>query len=199
VVLLENAAYLVDDARRAQVFAALKRAVGTDPDAILNAPPSLLASIIQRGGMRPAMRADKLRRAATIAREVGGRAAILRVMRDSPEGSRQLLKRFPGIGDPGADKLLLLARLKRTLAPDSNILRVLRRLGFGGHEANYGREYRSVEAAVEPQLPSDFGWLIKAHALLRQHGQEICRRSEPDCPKCPLTSGCAWFRRHKMR
>ena len=38
-----------------------------------------------------------------------------------------ILKRFPGIGDPGADKILLCSRGAATLAPESNALRVLLR------------------------------------------------------------------------
>src|SRR2546426_12509444 len=47
----------------------------------------------------------------------------------SPAEARKILKRFPGIGDPGADKILLFCRGGQGLGPDSNALRVLVRLG----------------------------------------------------------------------
>ena len=42
-----------------------------------------------------------------------------------------MLKKFPAIGDPGVDKILLLTRTEPVMALDSNGLRVLVRLGFG--------------------------------------------------------------------
>jgi endonuclease III len=32
------------------------------------------------------------------------------------------------------------------------------------------------------------------HELLRQHGQELCRRSSPRCGECPVQTGCAYNR-----
>jgi len=51
LVIWENCAYLVDDARRATVFKRLQRAVGLKPAAILATPLPALADIIKEGGM----------------------------------------------------------------------------------------------------------------------------------------------------
>jgi endonuclease III len=91
---------------------------------------------------------------------------------------------------------MLLAHGKRALAPDSNALRALVRLGFGAESEDYTAMYRSTAAAVEPQLPVDFGWLVRAHQLLRRHGQKVCKRSAPRCEVCPLTGLCAWYAEH---
>ncbi|HEX7615962.1 MAG TPA: hypothetical protein VF554_11890 [Thermoanaerobaculia bacterium] len=77
-----------------------------------------------------------------------------------------------------------------SLAPDSNGLRVLVRLGYAQEDANYAKTYRAAAEAVAPELPKDSNRLIAAHQLLRRHGQEICRRSEPRCDVCPLARGC---------
>jgi endonuclease III len=37
--------------------------------------------------------------------------------------------------------------------------------------------------------------LIQAHLLLRRHGQELCRRSEPTCDNCPLAADCEYCQR----
>ncbi|MGZ3459739.1 MAG: hypothetical protein ACXU86_14685, partial [Archangium sp.] len=71
LVLLENVAYLVDDERRAAVYRALQERIGTQPAAILAARPDVLATVIERGGMHPARRADRLRRCAELAQQVG--------------------------------------------------------------------------------------------------------------------------------
>ena len=196
-ILWENVGYLVDDDRRAEVFGALAARVTVDPSAILATPRARLAAVIARGGMQPDMRAEKLRECARLATEIG-LDTLRREVDAASARAMKLLKRFPGIGEPGADKLMLLAGRKRCLAPESNGLRVLLRLGFGVEEKSYQRSYRSAEAAVAPLLPKPPTELIRAHELLRRHGQEICRRTQPRCEICPLTDSCAWFR-HAVR
>ncbi|HEX5854884.1 MAG TPA: hypothetical protein VFZ57_04620, partial [Thermoanaerobaculia bacterium] len=71
LVLHENAAYLVDDATRGEVFRSLKSRVGLSPEAILGAPQERLVEAIRPGGMRPGERANKLLAAAELARDVG--------------------------------------------------------------------------------------------------------------------------------
>jgi endonuclease-3 len=192
LVIWENCAYLVDDGRRATAFKRLKRAVGLKPAAILATPLPALADIIKEGGMHPARRAEKLHTAADIALDIGT-AELRRAIKRSPEEAKQLLRRFPGIGEPGADKILLLCRGALTLAPDSNALRVLVRLGYGAQSDNYQRTYRSAAHAVAPELPAAFGWSIQAHQVLRRHGQELCKRSVPRCDACPLRAVCRWY------
>lgn len=192
LAIWESCAYLVSDDRRARVFNRLKRAVGLSPRAIRSTPLPRLAAVIHDGGMRPLARAEKLHAAADVALEVGT-ARLRRMVRAAPREARAILRRFPGIGEPGADKILLFCHGARSLAPDSNALRVLIRLGFGRDDPNYTRQYRSAAAAVVPELPTGYAALIAAHQLLRRHGQEVCRRSAPLCDHCPLTDGCRWY------
>jgi endonuclease-3 len=98
-----------------------------------------------------------------------------------------------GIGEPGAEKILSFCRAHPIFALESHGLRVLLRLGFGKEQKNYASSYRSVQEAVAKGLKRDCDWLIRAHQLLRQHGQEICRRTHPDCPPCPLTKVCGYY------
>jgi endonuclease III len=196
VVIWENCAYLVDDDKRAAVFRALERRVGVEPSAIASAPPALLGAILEPGGMRCGGRVEKIQRASAIAMKIGVEELRLSVKR-TPEQARKLLKRFPGIGDPGADKILLLAGSKATFAPDSNALRVAQRLGYGEVARDYGRSYRSSVEAVAAELPADCKILLEAHGILRQHGQTICRRTAPRCEACPVTDRCRYYARHK--
>jgi endonuclease III len=191
LILFENAAYLVDDSRRDEVFDTLKKRIGTSSRAILNAPFEKLVAAIRSGGMRPEERANKLLEAATIADEVGIEN-LRRLMKSSPKDARKVLKRFPGMGDPGADRLLLIAGSVVTIAPESNGLRVLVRLGFAKEDRDYSKTWRAASEAVASELPNDPAWLLKAHLLLRRHGKELCRRTEPRCDICPLATGCAF-------
>ncbi|MFN7973434.1 MAG: hypothetical protein U0166_13980 [Acidobacteriota bacterium] len=189
MIVWENVAYLVDDARRRRVFDALGKGVGIDAGAILAAPGKLLRACIADGGMDPPMRARKLREAARIASELAEPLAA--IVASDPVRARRTLRKFPGIGEPGAEKILLFTGKHAGLAPESNGLRVLLRLGFGEEGKSYAASYRSAGAAVARELPDDPRWLREAHLLLRKHGQEMCRRSEPLCEVCPLRDVCA--------
>ena len=194
LIVWEAVAYLADDAARAAAFGRLRRQIGTQPEQILGAPPGVLEQI-GRAGILPASSADKLRTAAAIALEQLD--ADLTQLRHIPLAeARRALRRFPGLGEPGADKILLLARLHPVLALDSNGLRTLVRLGYGQESRSYAATYRSALAAVQAELPraASFEWLIRAHLLLRQHGQQVCRRSTPACPACPVSNTCAYAR-----
>jgi endonuclease-3 len=102
--------------------------------------------------------------------------------------------KFPGFGEPGAEKILLFTRTQPILALESNGLRVLVRLGFGEEKKSYATTYRLVQAAATAEAKQDCTWLIRAHLLLRRHGQEVCRRSQPQCGDCPLSPECAHYR-----
>jgi len=109
--------------------------------------------------------------------------------------AKKALKKFPSIGDPGAEKILLLTGSHPLMALDSNGLRVLCRVGFAEEQKNYSATYRLVQDAIRDQLPRDYDSLIRAHQLLRQHGQELCKRSKPLCAECPVQDSCNYGRR----
>src|SRR5579862_5358037 len=66
LVLWENAAYLLDDEKRATAFATLKKNIGLKPKQILNASQPDLVAVGKLGGMLPEVRAQRLRQIAEI-------------------------------------------------------------------------------------------------------------------------------------
>lgn len=76
------------------------------------------------------------------------------------------------------------------LALESNALRALIRIGYGRHTGNYARDYRSVQKEITLEISRDPAWLLRAHVLLRAHGQTVCVRTMPECPECPLVVHC---------
>jgi len=195
MVLWESVGYLADDGRRMRAFADLRDRIGRAPDHILAASPETLRQITGAGIMAD-RQAEKLLRCAQIAlEELGGDTDSIREL--SAEEAFKLLRRFPGIGEPGAEKIMLFSRMKAVLALESNGLRVLIRLRFGEESKSYAATYRSAQKAAVSEMPSDFANLIRAHQLLRRHGQEICRRTTPLCPDCALSKDCKYYRRYK--
>jgi endonuclease III len=191
LVLLENVAYLVDDERRLRAFDALHSGVGTRPEDILAAPDAALAAVASEGILAHTQ-IDKLRRIARIALDAFD--GDLESLRSLPlDQAKRALMRFPSIGEPGAEKILLFGRSHAVLGLESNGVRVLVRLGLVQERASYSTTYRAVQRALAPLSVNGFDWLIRAHQLLREHGQTLCRRTQPLCERCPLTASCAYF------
>lgn len=200
LILLENVAYLVSDKRREEAFDALREKVGLTPVDILTAHEETLLEVARLGGMLPAARVEKLRRIAQIAlQEFDG--DLDKVLKRPLAQAKKSLKKFPGIGDPGAEKILLFSKTHPILALDSNGLRVLRRLGYGEEQKSYAATYRlaqeaaqeAAKDAVRDEMWKDFDWLIAAHQLLRLHGQQLCKATTPLCAKCPVKTVCRYY------
>lgn len=190
MVVWESCAYLVDDERRRRVYDRLVARTGADPARLAGMPASALAALIEAdGGMRPMMRAENLQRAANLVLDIG-QAELRRLCRTEPDKARPLLKKFRGIADPGADKILMVSGSGETLGLESNGLRVLGRLGFGQVSADYTRTYRSVSLDVGKELPKSAAARIEAHRLLRLHGKTLCKTGMPLCAECPLAARC---------
>jgi endonuclease III len=197
LILWENVAYLVDDERRHEAMTVLRERVGISPAEILAAPADRLREATSHG-IVPDQNVEKLRRCSEIAlHEFDGN--LRPILKRPLAQAKKALKRFPGIGDPSAEKILLFCHAFPVLSLESNGLRVLLRLGFGEEKPSYSTTYRLVQAAIKEDVINEYPWLIAAYQLLRRHGQELCRRSKPQCEKCPLRKACPWPAEHAGR
>jgi len=170
LVLAENVAYLVDDQRRWRAFGELRRVVGLAPEQILAASAETLRGVV--AGARPAERAERLRRCAELA--IAG----------AP------WRQYPGIGQPGLDRIALFTGSRVVLALDANALRVLSRLGYGHPARSYAASYRQAQTEASTRLPATVPALQRAAQLLRRHGQTVCRRRDPACSDCVIAGDC---------
>jgi len=192
LVLLENVAYLVDPVRRREAFELLEDEIGTSPHEILEAPLRDLQRVTSKG-ILGAKFAEKLRECARIAHEEFD-GDLDDVIHEPLPAAKKALQSFPGIGEPGAEKILLFSGRHALLAPESNGLRVLVRLGFVREDKSYAKTYASAREAAK-SLPASLRAMQEAHLLLQLHGQTLCKRNDPRCGTCPLVSGCAYGRR----
>jgi endonuclease III len=128
-------------------------------------------------GMQPATRVARLRRCAELA------------LADAP------WRDYPSIGPPGVERIRLFTGQEPVLALESNGLRVLQRWGYGIESANYGWSYRSAQRDAAAELEQDLDVLVRAHQLLRRHGMTRCRRTGPECVRCPVRDDCPWASR----
>jgi len=191
LILWENIAYLATPERRLEAFETLRRTVGTQPRAILAATQEELEAVTERG-ILAARFAGKLRACARISLEKFGGDLDAAIRKPLPDAKRAL-QSFPGIGEPGAEKILLFSGHYALLAPESNGLRVLVRLGLVEGEKSYPKTYAAARDMAEDSGVRGRA-LLAAHQLLMQHGQTLCKREQPHCDECPLSLECAHAR-----
>jgi len=206
MILFLNCGYPATDASCAKGYEALNREVGTKPQEILAAPKEKVAKLMGLGGIVPELRADRLKTIAKIADELFGgdlKWSLERLMQDERKGAegirlaKRALKQFPVIGDPGADKILLFARLAPVAAVPSACPGVPQRILFGAEDKNYSAGYRAAQEALAAALPEKFRERQRSYLLLKRHGQELCKRTKPKCEICPISGMCSYFQERR--
>jgi endonuclease III len=190
----EMVAYLADDDTRDAAFKALTTRIGLSPSALLDVPLPVLTEVCRLGGpVHPLERAKRIKLGAAIAMdEFGG--DLGQVLKWEYAKAVKALRKFPSVGEPGADRILMLCGSHAVLGLDSNALRILIRLGYGADSPNYTKAYRSARDAAMAVLPKKAAMLAEASRLLREHGKVTCKTSAPKCDECPVSGACAWYR-----
>ena len=103
---------------------------------------------------------------------------------DAPALRQELLS-INGIGEETADDILLYAANKPNFVIDAYTRRILERLGANGDASSYA-DYQQL---FHQSLPADARLFNEYHALLVQHGKDVCRPT-PRCEKCCLREIC---------
>ena len=203
MIVYVNCGYPASDVSCPKGFEALKREVGLKPEDILEAPKEKLAKLMRLGGIVPELRAEKLKEIARMVKaDLGGdlKAVLNKWMLEEKKqpgkgirGAKNVLQKFPVIGEPGAEKILLFSKLAPVAAVPSAFVGVPMRLWFGETGKNYAADYRAAREILNAGLAETFEARQRAYLLLKKHGQEICKRSTPKCEICPLSGQCAYF------
>ena len=199
LLLWEQVAYLGNDENRRAAFTLLQTTIGTDPRFILDASDESLRVVTRRGGAIAFVeRAERLRAIADRVMSVWNGDLDQVLTRPFAEARKELTK-YPSIGEPGAERILLLCGAHAVLALESNSLRVLHRLGFSRERKQWAAMYREAQEAAELELPRTIAARRIAYLLLRQHGETLCRRTRPRCLECPLRPDCPATQRNSCR
>jgi endonuclease III len=184
--------YPASDASCAKGWDALSRGIGVKPQAILATETTVLTRVLKTGGLVPEIRAERLKELADrVIDEFGGDLAS--ALKELPIAkARAVLKSFPGIADPGADRILLFGRIALIAAVPSSSPQVLVRICDGPPSDNYNRNYKRAQAIMADSVPANFEALTRAYTLLKVHGEQLCKRSNPQCHRCPVAPSCAF-------
>jgi endonuclease III len=184
--------YPASDAACEKGWKNLKQQIGIEPEQLLAASPAKIANALKAGGMVPELRAQRLKEIAMpVKDEFGG---DLRSALTGPLAKvRKTLKSFPGIADPGADRILLFGEIAPLAAVPSNCTHVLIRILQGPEGENYSVGYREAQRAIAAEVSETFDARMRAYLLLKTHGQQTCKRTNPKCEECPVKAKCAFL------
>lgn len=80
-------------------------------------------------------------------------------------------------------------------AVPSNCTVVLERIENGQEEKNYNASYRAAQRIIDSELAATFDARVRAYLLLKRHGQELCKPTNPKCNECPVRAACAFVNR----
>lgn len=98
------------------------------------------------------------------------------------------LQKLPGVGRKTANVIASVVYNQPTMAVDTHVFRVSKRLGLVTQTAKTPLE---VEKQLVRHIPEEH--VPKAHHWLILHGRYICLARKPICTQCPITLMCRYF------
>jgi endonuclease-3 len=103
----------------------------------------------------------------------------------------KLLQKLPGVGRKTANVIASVIYNQPTMAVDTHVFRVSKRIGLVTQTAKTPLE---VEKQLVKHIPTAL--VPKAHHWLILHGRYICVARRPKCEICPLTHFCRYFEKN---
>ncbi len=98
------------------------------------------------------------------------------------------LQKLPGVGRKTANVIASVIYNQPTMAVDTHVFRVSKRIGLVTQNAKTPLE---VEKQLIKYIPEEH--IPKAHHWLILHGRYICLARKPQCEKCDITSFCRYY------
>ncbi|MFB6076342.1 MAG: endonuclease III, partial [Candidatus Aenigmatarchaeota archaeon] len=166
-----------------RAYIGLKRKVREiTPENIANSDIDDLREAIKSGGLYN-MKSERLQKLADyILQRYGDN--LSKITQLSREEARKELLKMPGIGQKTADVFLSECLNYGTLAVDTHIFRVSKRMGFVPEDADYDE----VKEVLERSISEDKR--LRAHQLFIRLGRDYCKAKNPKCDECPLEEKC---------
>jgi len=104
-----------------------------------------------------------------------------------PDSVEQLQK-LPGVGRKTANVIASVVYNQPTMAVDTHVFRVSKRIGLVNQTAKTPLE---VEKQLVKSIPEEH--IPKAHHWLILHGRYVCLARKPKCEQCQITQFCRYF------
>lgn len=103
------------------------------------------------------------------------------------------LQKLPGVGRKTANVIASVIYSQPTMAVDTHVFRVSRRLGLVPQTA---RTPLAVEQALYKVIPEEE--IPQAHHWLILHGRYVCLARKPKCGACMLKEYCLYFEKNPL-
>jgi len=188
--------YPASDAACSRGWQSVTSAIRIDTATLLHTSEARLTTLLQPGGMVPELRARRLHEIAHRVLNQCNNDLRFALAALPLKAGRRLLKSFPNIADPGADRILLFAGLAPLAAVPSNAPQVAVRIQLGAEHESYATTYREAQSLIDSEIPAHFDARTRAYLLLKHHGETLCKRAKPKCTACPLQPTCAYAQGH---
>lgn len=101
------------------------------------------------------------------------------------------MQKMPGVGRKTANVILSVIYNQPTMAVDTHVYRVSKRIGLAPQNA---KTPLAVENELVKHIPEEL--IPKAHHWIILHGRYICLARKPQCEKCNLTHLCKYFEKN---
>ncbi len=143
-----------------------------------------LATLLSWGaeGLYPHVKSIGL--AKTKSKHIG---QLVRILHERFDGqvpnTRSELEALPGVGRKTASVVLGELFRQPTLAIDTHVFRVSKRLGWQGEKTPIAAERVLLQIIPPSYLPRAHHWLVL-------HGRYVCKAQKPLCNECPLNDIC---------
>ncbi len=98
------------------------------------------------------------------------------------------LQKLPGVGRKTANVIASVIYNQPTMAVDTHVFRVSKRIGLVNQNAKTPLE---VEKTLVKYIPEEI--IPKAHHWLILHGRYTCTARKPKCEACKLTDFCRYY------
>ena len=103
--------------------------------------------------------------------------------------TRTDLESLPGVGRKTANVILGEIYSQPTLAVDTHVFRVTKRLGWHNELLPVKAEKALLQVIPESSLPKAHHWLIL-------HGRYTCKARKPECSSCSVSKYCQYVKNH---
>jgi len=146
------------------------------PQKILKLPARKIAKLIYPVGFYN-QKAKRIKRICSIlTKEYGGRV----------QRTREELMKLPGVGAKTASIVLAYAYSMPTVAVDTHVNRISKRLGFVAENSKPEKTQEVLEGLIPKKLQ------IVVNHLFVTFGKDICRPLRPRCYICPIVKLCPY-------
>jgi endonuclease-3 len=181
-----------NDRNCTRAYIGLAKRTQITPKTLFSLPETEIREAIKPGGLYN-LKAKRIKNLTeVIIKKYGGDTASI-IVPHNPEKTRENLLQLPGIGPKTADVFISECSDFGVIAVDTNIDRVVKRLGFVPPNAGYHEIKNALEKEVSPKER------LRAHELLIRLGRDYCKASNPLCENCPLNRLCEKNFIHRQR